>query len=210
MAALALAIMMMLSLGATTVQAAVDMKDPYKMVTEVAQTTFAKLKANQDKISDVNFRKELITTDLLPYVDTAYAGYKVMGTNAKSATKEERNAFVQAFSGYIVSSFADALAMYNNQELVLPEYKSVSADATMVNVKFLIREAGKADLELVFKLRKNNKTGEWRAFDMIAEGISMLSAKENELSPLIRSKGMKAVTDLINQHNASGSKEPIK
>lgn len=197
--------------GINSVQAQdVDMKDPYKMVTAVADNAFGKLKANKDKISDITFRKELVRKDLLPYVDTRYAGFKVMGTNLKKASAQERDDFCDAFAEYIVASFADALAMYNNQDLVLPDYKQVSADASQVNVKFLIREAGKKDLELVFKLRKNSKTGEWRAYDLVSEGISMLTAKENELSPLIRERGIKAVTDLINKHNKSGSTEVIK
>lgn len=197
--------------GVNSVQAQdVDMKDPYKMVTVVAKNAFEKLQANKDKISDVTFRKDLVRTDLLPYVDTRYAGFKVMGTNLKKASSQERDAFCDAFAEYIVASFADALAMYNNQELVLPDYKQVSADASQVNVKFLIREAGKKDLELVFKLRKNSKSGEWRAYDLVSEGISMLTAKENELSPLIRERGIKAVTDLINKHNQTGSTEVIK
>ena len=197
--------------GVNSVQAQdVDMKDPYKMVTVVAKNAFEKLQANKDKISDVTFRKDLVRTDLLPYVDTRYAGFEVMGTNLKKASAQERDAFCDAFAEYIVASFADALAMYNNQELVLPDYKQVSADASQVNVKFLIREAGKKDLELVFKLRKNSKSGEWRAYDLVSEGISMLTAKENELSPLIRERGIKAVTDLINKHNQTGSTEVIK
>ncbi len=197
--------------GVNSVQAQdVDMKDPYKMVTVVAKNAFDKLQANKDKISDVTFRKDLVRTDLLPYVDTRYAGFKVMGTNLKKASAQERDAFCDAFAEYIVASFADALAMYNNQELVLPDYKQVSDDASQVNVKFLIREAGKKDLELVFKLRKNSKSGEWRAYDLVSEGISMLTAKENELSPLIRERGIKAVTDLINKHNQTGSTEVIK
>ena len=197
--------------GVNSVQAQdVDMKDPYKMVTVVAKNAFEKLQANKDKISDVTFRKDLVRTDLLPYVDTRYAGFKVMGTNLKKASAQERDAFCDAFAEYIVASFADALAMYNNQELVLPDYKQVSADASQVNVKFLIREAGKKDLELVFKLRKNSTSGEWRAYDLVSEGISMLTAKENELSPLIRERGIKAVTDLINKHNQTGSTEVIK
>ncbi|MCK0525454.1 MULTISPECIES: ABC transporter substrate-binding protein [unclassified Anaerobiospirillum] len=209
---LAAAVLMMASVFAvSSVQAAdVDLKDPYKMVTAVADNAFQKLKANKDKISDVKFRKDLVRNDLLPYVDTRYAGFKVMGTNLKKASAAERDAFVDAFAEYIVASFAEALAMYNNQDLVAPEYKKVSDSATQVNAKFLIREAGKKDLELVFKLRKNTKTGEWRAFDLVSEGISMLTAKENELSPLIRERGIKAVTDLINKHNQTGSTEAIK
>ena len=104
-----------------------------------------------------------------------------------------------------MASYADVLGKYDNQELVLPKYESVPADATMVNIKFFIREQGKQDLELIFKLRKNGKTGEWRAFDMVAENISMLQAKQSELAPLIRKDGIDAVTQLLNEHNAKGT-----
>lgn len=203
--------MMCVSLGwAALASAAVDMTDPYKMVIEVANTTFETIKNNPDKMKDVSFRKDLIRNDLLPYVDTRYAAYKVMGTNLKSISTADRDAFTEAFAEYIVTAYADALALYNDQNLVAPAYKAVSADATQVNVKFTIRAQGKADLELVFKLRKNSKTGEWKAFDMVAEGISLLTAKENELSPLIRERGIKKVTELIKQNNAAGKADVIK
>lgn len=199
-----------LFVASSVTAAEVDMKDPYKMVTAVAEQTFNKLQANKDKIKDVKFRKELVRNDLMPYVDTKYASYKVMGAYAKQASAEERDAFTEAFSEYIVASFADALSLYNDQKLITPDYKTVSDDAKQVNVKFLIRDAKNKDLELVFKVRKNTKSGEWRAFDLVSEGISMLSAKESELNPLIRTRGLKAVTDLIVKHNETGSTEAIK
>ena len=56
----------------------------------------------------------------------------------------------------------------------------------------LIHEEGKKDLELILKLRKNSKTGEWKAFDLIGENISMLDAKISELSPVIKNSGIDA------------------
>lgn len=189
--------------------AQIDVKDPYKMAIGVAEQTFSKIKANQSKMGDANFRKALIRSDLLPYVDTRYAGFKVMGTTAKSASAKDRDAFCDAFAEYIVASFADALALYTDQNLVSPKYQKTPASASQVNTKFLIREKGKSDLELIFKLRKNSKTGEWRVFDMVAEGVSMLSAKENELSPLIREKGLSKVVELLNKHNQNASSKPL-
>lgn len=188
----------------------VDTKDPYKMLSVVAQDTFDTIKAHKDQVkTDLAFRKDLIRTKLMPYVDSTYAAYRVIGNNLKQTTKEQRDAFADAFSEYIIASYAEALGKYDNQELVIPPYQKVGADENMVNIKFLIREAGKQDLELIFKLRKNSKTGEWKAFDMVAENISMLSAKQSELSPLIRQKGIDAVTKMIADHNASGSAEPL-
>ncbi len=184
----------------------VDMTDPYKMLTTVAAEAFDALKANKDRIkTDVAFRKELIRQKLLPYVDTAYASYQVIGGELKNTSKEQRAAFVDAFAEYIVASYAEALGKYDDQELVMPAYEQVGSDERMVNIKFLIRKAGQADLQLVFKVRKNRTTGEWKAYDMVAENISMLSAKQSELTPLIRQKGIDAVTQLLIEHNAKVS-----
>lgn len=197
------------SLG-TAQEADVDMTDPYKMLTTVATEAFDALKANKDRIkTDVAFRKELIREKLLPYVDTAYAAYQVIGGELKNTSKEQRAAFVDAFAEYIVASYAEALGKYDDQELVMPAYEQVGSEEKMVNIKFLIRQAGQADLQLVFKVRKNNNTGEWKAYDMVAENISMLSAKQSELTPLIRQKGIDAVTQLLVEHNAQGSADPL-
>ncbi len=198
--AAALSLISMLPVMAATV----DMHDPYKMLITVAEQTFNEIKANSSKVkSDVAYRRELIERQLMPYVDSTYAAYKVIGNNLNKTSKEERAAFADAFADYIVASYADALGKYDKQELVMPAYQQVPADETMVNIKFYIREPGKQDLELLFKLRKNSKTGEWRAYDMVAENISMLSAKQSELGPMIREQGIAKVTAILVKHNAS-------
>ena len=78
--------------------------------------------------------------------------------------------------------------------------KFTESNITAVNVS--VKEAGKPDIFLEFKLRKNNKTGEWKAFDMVAEGISLLSAKQSELGGLIRQNGIDAVIAQLREHNA--------
>ena len=79
--------------------ATVDMHDPYKMLITVATDTFNEIKANADKVkSDVAYRRDLIKRHLMPYVDSTYAAYKVIGNNLKQTTKEERAAFADAFS----------------------------------------------------------------------------------------------------------------
>lgn len=185
--------------------AAVDMHDPYKMMITVAEQTFNTIKSNAAQVkSDVAYRRNLIDTELMPYVDSTYAAYKVIGNNLKKTSKEQREAFADAFAQYIVNSYADVLGKYDKQELVAPDYQKVPDSESMTNIKFLIREPGKQDLEVVFKLRKNAKTGEWKVFDMVAENISMLSAKQSELGPMIRDRGIDAVTKLIQEHVASG------
>ena len=94
---------------------AVDMKDPYKVVTEVATSTFDKLKENKDKLSDIEFRKTLIREELLPYIDYKYAAYKVIGNQLKQTAPEDREAFADAFCRVYSKALPTPLASIQNR-----------------------------------------------------------------------------------------------
>lgn len=189
---------MLFSLSA---QAAVDATDPNALVDMAAKQTFARLKADQAQIkSNPDHLRVIIREELLPYVDNRFAAYKVLGNQIKQTTPAQRDAFVEVFTEYMVSSYADALAHFDKQTVKVEPGKAPNGNITAVNVS--VKEAGKPDILLEFKLRKNNKTGEWKAFDMVAEGISLLSAKQSELGGLIRQDGIDAVIAQLREHNA--------
>ncbi|MBQ8022946.1 MAG: ABC transporter substrate-binding protein [Succinivibrio sp.] len=176
--------------GVSSVQAADN--NPYELANEVATTTINDIKANKDKLSDRSVAEGIIEKDLIPYIDIKYAAYKVIGTSLKNTSAEERQRFTDEFAVYMKNSLIDVLSKYTNQDIVPAKVESVDPSTNLVSVKLLIREAGKKDLELVLKLRKNNKTGQWKAFDLIGENISMLDAKISELSPIIKNNGVDA------------------
>lgn len=169
--------------------------NPYEVANNVSSTVISKIKnANGDKA----VLEKIISEDLLPNIDVKYAAYKVMGTAAKNLSKEDRDRFTDAFTDYMKRSFIDVLGKYTSQEVVMSPVKEVKADENIVAVKLLIRESGKQDLEMVLKMRKNNKTGQWKAFDLIGENISILDAKTSEIFPILSSKGVNAAIDALN------------
>ena len=68
----------------------------------------------------------------------------------------------------------------------------------VVIVKTKIVEAGKPDIRIDFKVREG-RNGDWGAYDMIAEGISLLDAKQSELQGILRQHGLDYVSDLLEQ-----------
>lgn len=176
--------------------------DPYTLIQLAADKTFARLKSDQPQIkSNPDHLRVIIREELLPYIDNRFAAYKVLGNQIKQTTPEQRDAFVSAFTEYMISSYADALAHYDKQTVQVEPAKPLDGkEITAVNLS--VKEAGKPDINLEFKLRKNNKTEQWKAFDMVAEGISLLSAKQSELGGLIRQNGIDAVIKQLNEHNA--------
>ena len=181
---------------------ALSLNEPYQLVSEVAQNTFDRLNKEQSQIkANPNHLRTIVRQEMLPGVDVRFSAFRVIGKQLNDTTPAQRDAFVNAFSEYLVVTYADALAAYDKQTLDIGK-GSVGNDEQLVSIPVTVLEPNKPAIKLEFKLRKNNRTGEWKVFDMIAEGISLLSAKQSELSGLIRQKGIDNVTkDLLAHTN---------
>ena len=179
-------------------QAAVNMKDPYLMMDQVATTTFQNLKEEQNRIQqNPQILRSLVTQDLMPYVNVRYAAYKVLGPYLKKTTRSERDAFVLAFKEYLISSYAQVLTQYTDQSIKIEPQKSIPAGRSIVSVRVTIVDNKRPSIQLDFKLRKNNKTGQWQGFDMVAEGISLISTKTTEWSAVLRQEGIVSLTNKL-------------
>ncbi len=177
----------------------VSKENPYQMIEEVADITFKRVASSQSDIrANPNLLKDVVREELIPYVDYRYAALKVLGTNLKKIDKKDLNEFIPVFKEYLITSYGQVFTMYNNQEVKFEPAKS-TANKKIVAVQTLVIEPGREPISIAFKVRKNRKTNEWRAFDMIAEGVSLLDSKQAELSSLVRQKGLPYVTKLLKE-----------
>ncbi|WP_029789666.1 MULTISPECIES: phospholipid-binding protein MlaC [Vibrio] len=176
------------------VAAEVDKTQPYHMMKQVAEVTFERLKAEQPQIKkDPNLLKTIVEEELMPYVNDRYAALKLLGPNLKGAKREDVGEFITAFRAYLVTSYAQVLTQYTDQQIEFGPEPKLDPSKRITSVKVEIIDAPRPNIKLEFKLRKDKKTGEWLAFDMVAEGISLLSSKQSEWNTQIRQEGILAV-----------------
>lgn len=177
----------------------VDKSDPYRMIETVADITFKRFANEQSAIrQNPNLLKGIVLEELVPYIDYRYAAMKVIGKNISNTSKDERSAFIPVFKEYLVTSYAQVFTLYNGQEVQFEPAKEIT-DQKILAVNTAVLEPGRDPINLAFKVRKNRKTNEWKAFDLIAEGVSLLDSKQAELSSLIRQKGLPHVTDMLKE-----------
>ena len=173
----------------------VDKSDPFKLVQVVAHDLFERIANEQNQIQkDPENLRVVVTEQLAPYINHKYAAAKVLGVHYRKATPEQRAAFFEAFRKYLIATYAGILTLYKDQKVVFEPSSPIKGKIVQVKVRVL--DEGKPDIEIGFKLRKNKK-GEWSAFDMVAEGISVLKSKQSELQGLIRQRGVESVTSLL-------------
>ncbi len=61
----------------------------------------------------------------------------------------------------------------------------------------IIDQGGRPPVRLDFQWRKNSVSGNWQAYDMIAEGVSMITTKQNEWASTLRTKGIDGLTQQL-------------
>ena len=177
---------------------------PYVLMQQASDKLFADIKNNQAKIKkDPNYLRTIVRNDLLPYVQVNYAGSLVLGSHFKLTTPEQREKFFKAFSDFIEQAYAQVLTAYTDQNIQIEPAKEVG-DKNLVSIRVnIVQNGGQAPIKLDFKWRKNSKTGEWQAYDMVAEGVSMVVTKQNEWSGILRQQGIEALTAQIQKSAAA-------
>ena len=173
----------------------VDNKDPFKLVQSVAKELFERIAREQETIQkDPEILRVVVEEQLAPYINHVYAGSMVLGPYYRKVSEQDRELFFTAFREYLIATYAGILTLYTDQKVVFEPSSKVEGKRVQVKVRVL--DDGRPDINIGFILRKN-RSDEWSAYDMVAEGISVLTSKQKELQGQIRQQGISAVTEVL-------------
>jgi len=192
---LARVLLTFLLLNSLSAQSAeISQPSPYTVLAGVGNNLFTRIAANQQEIKKFpNLMNVIVEEELMPAIDYKYAAYRILGKHLKKTSKEQRAKFVNSMRSYLARTYANALKQYKNQQVIFESEKPVKGKR-IVAVKTQIVEMNKPTIDVVFKMRQNKKTGQWKAFDMVVEGISLLSSKKAELGRRIAKQGVEQVS----------------
>ena len=175
-------------------EAASGVISPYVVLETAGTNLFSRLSANQQAITKFpHLIRDIVEEELMPSVDYRYASYRILGKHLKKISKEQRAEFVEAMRHYLVRTYSIALSKYKNQEVVFESEKPTKGKR-IIGIKTKIIEQGAPTINIVFQMRQNKKTKQWKAFDITVEGISLLSTKQAELNKKIAKQGIEHVT----------------
>jgi len=189
------------SLSFSVLANTVDLTDPNKALHSLSSNTFKRLEADRAKLDqDPEHIKLIINEELIPYFDYKYAAYSVVGPHLKNTTAEQRDSFVEAFRTYLINAYGHILAKYEEQTINILDNNNFK-DKKIVSIPVRMTDKNGQVTQLVFKSRNNSKTNEWKVYDVIAEGVSMLDTKRSEFGSLIQKEGIDEVIKLLLQKN---------
>ena len=140
------------------------------------------LKKNQEKLISV------IDEAFLPHFDVDYASILVLGQHARETTPEQRERFAHAFYNSITHRYVEGLLNYTRARVkVLPFNGDLNDKRTVVRTQVVLDDGKLVSIDYAFR---KSRSGDWKAYDVIIEGISYVTNYRNQVDAEIRKVGI--------------------
>ena len=165
----------------------------------VAQTLDEVLAVLTDSALDGAQRKHLIEEIAYAHFDFVTMSKLVLARNWRRLSDDQRDVFIREFKVLLSRSYGSRLDRWGDEKFEIGvERVEPRGDVT---VKTQIVGGGFDGTEIAYRLRKS-KSGQWRAIDVVAEGVSLLSSYRTQFRDAMSSSGPEGLIEQMKQKNA--------
>lgn len=173
---------------------------PPQLVIEKTSKELKQRIGNKAYTGNMTETMRIVEEVLSPHVDQHRVSALALGKYWKKATPEQRAAFENAYKNTMIRLYSAAYASYKDWSIRhLPLKLKPDAKKTIVNIEVL-RSSGQP---VAISYRMINKNGDWKVYDIIIEGISLVSNYRSQFSEIIeQNKGsIQALIDHLVEKN---------
>ncbi len=170
------------------------LQSPQQVIQSVSDTLQKKL---QDKVFSQNFAQVVhyVNSVIEPHADFDKIAPLVLGKHWNTAAASEQERFKREFQILLVRAYSRAFVEYSNWTI---NYQSqeIAKDATKVMVRTKVLQPSLQPVEVNYRMFL--KDGEWKVYDIIIEGVSLVTNYRSTFDEDIRKKGsLVAVIDSL-------------
>lgn len=154
-------------------------EDVKKVVDEVVRLVSDKnLKKNDQK------RRQALKKTISTVFDYTEMARRSLGKHWNQRTPAEKKEFSDLFASLLENSYASKIESYNDEKIV---YLKETVDGDHAEVKSKVLTAKRDEFTLDYRLM--NQNGKWLAYDVVIEGVSLVSNYRTQFNRIITSNG---------------------
>ncbi len=188
----------LMALSPITDLMAADLSPPQQAI-ELASTKLHQKMQDKSFIKDFTKVTRFVNETILPSTDFDKISALVLGKLWKDATPDERERFKKEFQTLLVRTYSRAFVEFKDWSIrYLPI--EMEADATKVIVKTEVLQPGLQPVAVNYRMLLSN--GVWKAYDIMIEGVSLVTNYRTTFTSEVQSKGsLSAVIDSLAKRN---------
>jgi phospholipid transport system substrate-binding protein len=170
---------------------------PDELVKKTAEDVIFAIKADQEiqKGNKENIYK-LVEEKILPNFNFEKVARLVLGRAWRSASDEQKKRFIVEF--LLLKTYSVALSKYKDQKIEFKPTRMSEADEIVI-VKSKIIQSGAQPIKVNYALTKSS--GKWLVFDIVIEGVSLVTNYRSQFSSEIRKNGIDTLIKKLSKKN---------
>lgn len=177
-----------LMLAAVPLQAAQSIQ----LVEDAINSVLETLRADQARAeNDPAFVLEVIEREVFPLVDIDGMARLILARHWRDADSEQRERFTVAFRDTLLNAYGVRLAEYLDRNVMVIPLRSREDDRMAVVATEI--EVGRGQPNLIVNYRLRPVEGEWKVFDVEAEGLSFVGNFRTHFNTEINRNGLDAL-----------------
>lgn len=138
---------------------------------------------------DVNelMKKKQLSKIFEESVDTKWISKFVMGKHWRDTSDLQKKVYLELHRKFLINSYVPKFRNYANQKVRFKKFYDEGNNEYLIETE-IVQTDGTA-IEVDYKVRKN-KNNEYKIFDVIAEGVSLITTQRSEFASILSRKGV--------------------
>ena len=160
-------------------------------------------KVSSDKIENIQEHKAMLWEEISPSFDFREISKRVMGQHWENLLDEERNEFEVLFTNHIKRSYVRITNPLFGKKIISIREKSSNKFAK-VQTELLTR----TDKDVSADFYLFNKKGEWKIYDLVIEGVSLVNNYRSQIHSTMSNSSFKGLVEIMKQNQDNGYNVP--
>lgn len=162
----------------------------------------------QSKTLDTDQKYDALKTIFNDNVDTRWMARFVLGKYWLSLSEDEQAKYQSLYHEFLMLSYLPKFKSYNNQKISIKRYIVDDTKSGEYTVQTDIVDSDGTTININYRVRAL-KSGDFKVFDIIAEGVSLITTQRSDFSAFLSRKSNEEFFQLL-ARRIEGMKEANK
>ena len=171
----------LLTVTASLVMASIAWATPFDEVKKTVDDVVHIVADKEMKKNEVK-RRQALKKAISNIFDYSEMAKRSLGKHWNNRSAAEKKQFTELFATLLENSYAGKIESYNNEKIV---YIKDTVDGEYAEIKSKVVTAARDEFTLDYRLF--NQNGKWMVYDVIIEGVSLVSNYRSQFNKIITS-----------------------
>lgn len=176
---------------------------PIDVLKGMSDRVIAIVEQDPDILNDKARMRTVADAIIVPNVDFVVFSRWVLGKHWRRATPEQREMFIARFRETLINSYLSSITRddYRNQTIRYESLRNQDTDKAVVDAT--IEQPNGPLIHVQFRMYNND--GHWLVYDVVVEGVSLVTTHRSNFSSIIREKGLDGLIAMLEERVASSA-----